>query len=159
MTTGEQAPPERLKRAPSWLINQASTHSQRLVTERFAAADARGYHYRLLAALAECGPASQAELGRRTGIDRSDVVAALNELADKGLIARSPDPSDRRRNIITITPEGGDNLVHLDGVLARIQEDLCSPLSHTEREELIRLLARIVDHHARARTPGSSDGK
>jgi hypothetical protein len=32
-----------------------------------------------------------------------DVVAALNELADRGLIERSPDPDDGRRNI-TITP-------------------------------------------------------
>ncbi|WP_344586775.1 MarR family winged helix-turn-helix transcriptional regulator [Actinomadura vinacea] len=158
MMTGDQAPPMRLKCAPSWLINQASAHSHRLVTERFAAADARGYHYRLLAALAEFGPASQAELGRRTGVDRSDVVAALNELAGKKLIERSPDPTDRRRNIITITPEGGHHLSHLDGVLAQIQEDLCAPLSHTEREELIRLLTRIVDH-ARARAPESLLGK
>ena len=120
------------------------------MTERFAAADARGYHYRLLAALAEHGPASQAELGRRAGIDRSDVVAALNELAGKKLIERTPDPADRRRNIITITPDGGRRLAHLDAVLAQIQEELCAPLSRTEREQLIRLLTRIVDRHAQS---------
>ncbi|MCO5998492.1 MarR family winged helix-turn-helix transcriptional regulator [Actinoallomurus rhizosphaericola] len=157
--TGDQAPPMRLKGAPSWLIGQVSAHSHRLVTERFAAADARGYHYRLLAALAEFGPASQAELGRRTGVDRSDVVAALNELAEKKLIERSPDPTDRRRNIITVTPEGRDHLSRLDGVLAQIQQDLCAPLSHPEREELIRLLTRIVDHHVRARTAESPGTK
>ncbi|MCO5970366.1 MarR family winged helix-turn-helix transcriptional regulator [Actinoallomurus soli] len=155
--TGDRTPPMRLKGAPSWLINQVSAHSHRLVTERFAAADARGYHYRLLAALAEFGPGSQAELGRRTGVDRSDVVAALNELAEKKLVERSPDPTDRRRNIITVTPEGRDHLSHLDGVLAQIQEDLCAPLSPPEREELIRLLTRIVDHHVRAR-PSESPG-
>jgi MarR family transcriptional regulator, lower aerobic nicotinate degradation pathway regulator len=37
----------------------------------------RGYHYRLLAGLDEWGPASQAALGRGTGIDRSDITAAL----------------------------------------------------------------------------------
>ncbi|GAB3834317.1 MarR family transcriptional regulator [Dactylosporangium cerinum] len=88
MNAGAQPPPGRLRSAPSWLINQASAHSHRLVVEGFAAVDARGYHYRLLAALADGGPASQAELGRRTGIDRSDVVAALNELADQQLIER-----------------------------------------------------------------------
>lgn len=151
MTTGDQTPPGRVGRAPSWLINQASVHSHRLVTERFAAADARGYHYRLLATLAEVGPASQAELGRRTGIDRSDVVAALNELADQRLIERSPDPADRRRNIITLTPEADRRLAELDGVLAQVQEELCAPLSPAEREELVRLLTRIVEHHARTR--------
>jgi hypothetical protein len=33
-------------------------------------------------------PASQAALGRRAAMDRSDVVAALDELADRGLVER-----------------------------------------------------------------------
>src|SRR5262249_9477228 len=78
--------------------------AHRLLTEKLATAGSRGYHYRLLAALQEFGPASQAMLGRRTAMDRSDVVAAVNELADRGLADRSPDPADRRRNVITITP-------------------------------------------------------
>ncbi|ROO86051.1 DNA-binding MarR family transcriptional regulator [Actinocorallia herbida] len=153
MMTGDPTPLTRLKNAPSWLINQAAAHSHRLLTEGFGAADLRSSHYRLLAGLAEHGPASQAELGRRTGIDRSDVVAALNELAGKSLIERAPDPADRRRNVITLTPEGRRRLTELDGVLARIQDDLVAPLSPAEREEFVRLLTRVNDHHAQARTP------
>lgn len=146
MMSDDQAPLERLQRVPSWLINRASAHSYRLVSEGFAAAGAHGYHYRLLAALAEFGPASQAELGRRTGIDRSDVVAALNELADQQLIERSPDPIDRRRNVITVTVEGENRLSYLDEVLVQIQEELCAPLSTSERDQLVWLLTRIVDY-------------
>ncbi|WP_460333111.1 MarR family winged helix-turn-helix transcriptional regulator [Actinoallomurus acanthiterrae] len=131
--TGDETTPTRLRQAPSWLLGQASIHSGRLVSEHFAAADARGYHYRLLAALQEFGPASQAELGRRTGIDRSDVVAALNELAEKKLIERSPDPDDRRRNIITITTAGRDRLEHLTAVLTEIQDALLAPLGTRTR--------------------------
>ncbi|GAA4130078.1 MarR family transcriptional regulator [Actinomadura keratinilytica] len=140
--------PARLKDAASWLINQVSLHSQRLVSEGMAAAGARGYHYRLLAALEEFGPASQAALGRRTGIDRSDVVAMLNELSDQGLVRRSPDPADRRRNVITLTPEGTRRLHRLDRVLARIQDDLLAPLSPAERAELVRLLSVLLAHHS-----------
>jgi DNA-binding MarR family transcriptional regulator len=60
--------------------------------------------------LEEFGPASQASLGRRTSMDRSDVVAALNDLARDGLVRRSPDPADHRRNVITITPAGAARL-------------------------------------------------
>jgi MarR family len=60
-----------------------------------ATSSSRRDDYRLLAALEEFGPSSQADLGRRTSIDRSDVVAALNELADRGLVRRAPDPEDR----------------------------------------------------------------
>jgi DNA-binding MarR family transcriptional regulator len=97
--------------------------------------------------LEEFGPASQAALGRRTGIDRSDVVAALNDLASRGLIQRSPDPADRRRNVITITPAGRRQLRRLDGVLAGVQDKLLAPLSPAERQQLTRLLVRIVENH------------
>ncbi|GAA4099642.1 MarR family winged helix-turn-helix transcriptional regulator [Actinomadura miaoliensis] len=146
--TADDGTPARLKDAPSWLINQVSLHSHRLVAESMAAAGARGYHYRLLAALEEFGPASQAALGRRTGIDRSDVVAMLNELSDQDLVRRSPDPADRRRNVITITPEGTRHLHRLDQVLAQIQDDLLAPLSPAERGELVRLLSALLAHHS-----------
>ena len=127
-----------------------ATHAHRLLTERLATAGARGYHYRLLAALQEFGPASQASLGRRTSMDRSDVVAALNDLADRGQVRRTPDPADHRRNVITITPAGAAHLQRLDGLLAGVQDKLLAPLSPGEREQLTRLLGRLLDHHSAA---------
>ena len=53
---------------------------------------ARGYHYRVLATLNDLGQASQAELGRNSGIHVSDMVATINELAELGLVKRDPDP-------------------------------------------------------------------
>jgi len=141
--------PSRLTGTPSWLMTQTATQAGRLVSERLAAAGARGYHYRLLAALEEFGPASQAALGRRGRIDRSDVVATLNELADGGLIERAMDPEDRRRNVVTITPAGAEQLWRLDGVLAGVQDELLAPLSADERGQLTWLLGRILDHHVR----------
>ncbi|GAA0246268.1 hypothetical protein GCM10009527_048700 [Actinomadura nitritigenes] len=148
MITDDARQPERLRHAASWLINQVSAHSHRLVADRFAAAGARGYHYRLLATLEEYGPASQADLGRRAAIDRSDVVAALNQMADKKLVERAPDPADRRRNIITLTPAGRSHLRELDRVLAGIQDELLAPLSPPERARFTEMLARVSEHHA-----------
>ncbi|RSN64788.1 MarR family winged helix-turn-helix transcriptional regulator [Actinomadura sp. WAC 06369] len=148
MNTADSGPLDRLHRLPSWLIAQASAHSHRLVTDAFAAVGARGYHYRLLAALDQFGPASQAELGRSTGIDRSDVVAALNELAADRCVDRAPDPADRRRNIVTLTPDGARRLRRLDTVIAGVQDDLLAPLPPADRDRLVDLLARLTDHHA-----------
>jgi DNA-binding MarR family transcriptional regulator len=122
--------------------------AHRLLTDNLATAGSRGYHYRLLAALHEFGPASQASLGRRTGMDRSDVVASVNELASRGLVNRSPDPADRRRNIITITQAGAAHLRRLEELLTSVQDELTAPLSPAERHQLIRLLTQILDHHA-----------
>jgi len=141
--------PARLKAKSTWLISQVAARSHGLLTERLAAAGARGYHYRLLAALAEFGPSSQASLGRRTRMDRSDVVAAVGELAAEGLVERAADPADRRRNVVTLTPRGTARLERLDQVLAAVQDELLAPLSGAERAELARLLARLLD------SPGS----
>ena len=115
--------------------------------EGMASHRARRYHYALLAALAEFGPSSQAALGRRLGIDRSDVVAAINELVEQKMVERTLDVSDRRRNTITITDEGREQLWRLDGMLAGVQDTLLAPLAADEREQLVRLLTRILDHH------------
>src|SRR4029450_1688965 len=103
----------------------------------------------LLAPRQEFGPASQAALSRRTGIYRSDLVAVVNELTSRGLIDRASDPADRRRNVITITPRGRRYLRRLDGLVAAVQDDLLAPLTPPERDQLVRLLTRLLDHHAR----------
>jgi len=141
------AAPVRLTDKPTWLISQVSTHAHRLLTERLATAGARGYHYRLLAALQEFGPASQASLGRRTSMDRSDVVAAINDLASRGQVERAPDLADHRRNVITITPAGAAHLQRLDGLLTDVQDELLAPLAPDERTLLTGLLARLLEYH------------
>ena len=133
---------------PSWLISEVSRLAHPLLAGQLAIAGSRGYHYRLLAALAEFGPASQASLGRHTAMDRSDVAAAVSELAARGLAQRALDPADRRRNVIRITPAGTAHLRRLDGLVAGVQDELLAPLSPAERRQLTGLLSRIVEHHA-----------
>jgi MarR family transcriptional regulator, lower aerobic nicotinate degradation pathway regulator len=152
-TRDDRATPARLRSLPSRLLTKTAMHADRLANQGLARADARKWHYAVLATLQEFGPASQAALSRRTRIYRSDLVAVINELADRGLIQRAPDPTDRRRNVITITPQGRRYLRKLDRLVAAIQEDLLAPLTQPERDQLVRLLARLLDHHARA-APG-----
>lgn len=142
----DDAMPARLRVLPTWLISQVENRAHRQLAERLAAAGSRGYHYRLLAALEEFGPASQASLGRRTGMNRSDVVPAVSELAEQGLAERTGDPADRRRNIITMTPAGAERLRRLDVVLAEVQDELLAPLTPAERAEFAQLLTRILAH-------------
>jgi DNA-binding MarR family transcriptional regulator len=156
VSSATEAPPARLRGTPSWLVNQTATHASRLVIDGLAAVGARRYHYSLLAALSEFGPSSQAALGRHTGIDRSDVVAMLNELAEQRLVERTVDPANRRRNIVTLTDSGKARLAELDRLLADVQDELLAPLAPAEREQLVALLGRVVEHHRAARRPVSS---
>ena len=134
----------RVAARPTWLLSRANARAQGLLADAFSAEGVRGYHFRLLAALEQYGPASQADLGRHTGIDRSDVVAAVNELVERGLARREHDHADRRRNVITLTMRGADTLERLDAVLDDVQNTVLAPLTSRERETLVRLLAKLT---------------
>jgi DNA-binding MarR family transcriptional regulator len=140
--------PARLRQTPSWLITQTATLTHRLVSTALGEVGATRYHYAALAALEEFGPISQAELGRRCHIDRSDMVAALNDLTAGGFVERRQDPADRRQNLVTLTESGKRRLEHIGGVLDGIQDDLLGPLSAKERDALATALRRVLDHQA-----------
>jgi DNA-binding MarR family transcriptional regulator len=144
----DMATPAPLRSLPSRLLTHTAMYAERLVTEGLAGADARKWHYAVLVSLRELGPASQATLSRRAGIYRSDLVAVINELAERGHVERAPDPADRRRNVITLTEPGRRHLRRLDKLLATIQDELLAPLDPAERDQLTRLLTRLLDHHA-----------
>ena len=137
-------PLDRVADRPTWLLSRANLRAQELLGSAFAAEGLRGYHFRLLAALDQYGPSSQADLGRHTGIDRSDVVAALNELVDDGLARREPHPQDGRRNVVTISKRGRTILDRVDAALDDVQDAMLEPLSAAERRTFVRLLAKLV---------------
>jgi MarR family transcriptional regulator, lower aerobic nicotinate degradation pathway regulator len=134
----------RVAGRPTWLLSRANARAHGLLVDAFAAENVRGYHFRVLAALDQYGALSQADLGRSTGIDRSDVVATLNDLAERGLTRRAPDPQDRRRNIVTITTRGSATLDRLDVVFDEIQESVLAPLTANERKTFLRLLSKLT---------------
>ncbi|RKQ90751.1 DNA-binding MarR family transcriptional regulator [Solirubrobacter pauli] len=136
--------PKRLQHLPSWQLSQAALNGDRLVNEALGTEGVRKYHFRVLVALEDDGPLSQAELGRRLAIDRSDMAAVAAELEQRGYLARTRDEQDRRRNVVTITPAGGEALARMDEAIDGAQRALLAPLSEAERQQLTRLLARLL---------------
>ncbi|MFK0290487.1 MarR family winged helix-turn-helix transcriptional regulator [Streptomyces sp. NPDC090442] len=141
--------PDRLRRRASRLLSQLTVRSDRLINDGLARVDARKWHYAVLASLQDFGPGSQATLSGRTGIYRSDLVGVLNELSERELVERAPDPDDRRRNVITISVEGRRRLRRLDKELDDLHDELLAPLAPAERDHLVQLLTRLLDHHTR----------
>ncbi|HET9731416.1 MAG TPA: MarR family transcriptional regulator [Acidimicrobiales bacterium] len=140
------SPPERLWQLPSWLLSQVAWDSYRLVLDAFGSPAGRT-DYAVLAGLEQFGPTSQATLGRRLGIDRSDIVAVLNRLQSDKLVFRTQDKTDRRRNVIKVTPAGKGHLRRLDTVVKGAQDALLVALSHRQRQQLMTLLQSLVEHH------------
>lgn len=140
-------PPRQLWERPTWLLGQVAGRSYQLVLDRLGDVRARS-NYAVLSALVEFGPTSQAGLCRRLGIDRSDMVSMLDDLAERGLVHRGRDPNDGRRNLVTITPSGESALAELDDRVVGAQEDLLEPLTEQQRRQFTAILQRLLRHHS-----------
>src|ERR1700761_9551295 len=97
-------PPARLRGLASWQANKVSILGARM-TARHMPLTARS-DFAILAALEEYGALSQADLGRRLGLDRNEVSGIVTRLAEGNHLTRQADPADRRRNVITLTASG-----------------------------------------------------
>jgi DNA-binding MarR family transcriptional regulator len=134
----------RLSDRVAWLVGRASMRAQRLINDRFADAELRKQHYGILASLADRGPATQAPLADRLGLDRSDLVSLLDDLEARKYVVRRADPGDRRRKIVEITARGGAMLKKLDQLIFAADDEMLAVLTPEERATLARLLERIL---------------
>lgn len=136
--------PHRLSGTVVWLLGRASLRGTQLTRAKLNEHGVGKWHYAVLAALTEFGAAAQAELGRRLGIDRSDMVAILNVLEGQGFVSRAPDPDDRRRNSVVLTEAGAAALTRFDRLIAEADDALLSGLSPAERQQLVGLLEHLI---------------
>ncbi|RUV27068.1 MULTISPECIES: MarR family transcriptional regulator [unclassified Mesorhizobium] len=140
--------------APLWrnlasrLLSQTAVLVARLVNEALSAEGAHRYQLATLATLDAFGAVSQAELCRRTNIDRSDMNAVVNALEAEGAVTRVSDSANRRQNIIDLTETGKARFARLKVGLTEAEDRALAPLSPAERQELLRLLRILHDHHA-----------
>lgn len=126
----------------------ALIHLGRLVhaTVRGAFADAglsARTHFVLLC-LREDGRLSQRELADRVSMDRSDLVKVLDELEHSGHLRREPDPRDRRRHLLSITPRGRKTLQRGEKLLARTTQQALTALDADQQAHLHGLVRRAL---------------
>ena len=99
--------------------------------------------------------AIQQELGSALGIDRTTMVALIDQLEEAGLATRRPSPKDRRAREIAITPQGRRLVVRARKLLAEAEDEVLAGLSAGQRRDLLGLLRRALEA-APAQPPWSS---
>lgn len=102
---GEGPGPELTSRL-GYLLKHARLRLGALTAAALAPYGLDGRELAVLLVLAGCEPASQQQAARQLGIDRTTMVAHLDALEDKGLVARHPHAEDRRKNIVELTAAG-----------------------------------------------------
>ncbi|MFI6051546.1 MarR family winged helix-turn-helix transcriptional regulator [Streptomyces violascens] len=136
-------PLQHIQSLPSWLIGRVAARGRGLVAEALAEQGVRMMHHAVLAAVSELGPIAQADLGRKLAIDPKDLVGILNDLQADGLTVREPDPRDRRKNAVTVTPAGQDLVERCAAAAETANAQLLAPLAPAEARRLMALLARL----------------
>ncbi len=102
------------------------------------------YDYSVLAILDEGARETQSTIASALGLDPSRLVALLDSLEQRGLIVRQRDPHDRRRHVVSITADGGRELLRLREMIGVLEEEFFAPLEDAERHELHELLTRLA---------------
>lgn len=97
-----------------------------------------------MARLRERGELSQNLLGRMSAMDPATIQGVIKRLSERGNIERLPDPNDRRRMILRLTPQGKKLIDSLLGAVEAATTQVLSPLSAEEQRDLRDYLQRIV---------------
>lgn len=64
------------------------------------------HHFSVLAKLAMGVADTAGELARIEEVSAPSMTRTVNNLVEAGLVARTPDPEDGRRHLLSLTPEG-----------------------------------------------------
>lgn len=97
-----------------------------------------------MARLFERGKLSQNRLGRLAAMDPATIQGVIRRLEERGFIQRVPDPTDRRRMLLSLTPSGEATVVRLLEGAHKVSRAMLAPLKPDEQQAFMDMLRRIV---------------
>jgi DNA-binding MarR family transcriptional regulator len=97
----------------------------------------------ILTMVTELEPMTQKALGDALRIDRTTMVALLDDLEDKGYVVRQRHPRDRRAFLVQPTDSGRAAKIRAVRILDEQQRRFLAPLNAAERTQLAALLERL----------------
>lgn len=132
-----------LKQALGYLIHLADLANMQGFARAFAGTGLTAARYTALELIGSNPGIKPADLAAAMAVERSNLVALVRFLAERGWVRAGAGPN-RREKSLELTPAGREALAGLRERLASHDKELSARLSAEEREALERLLARIV---------------
>jgi DNA-binding MarR family transcriptional regulator len=136
--------------APVEVFSRISRLSRLLDLARRAAFTAQAiepWEFDVLAALRRAGAPYQLTPGallRQTMVTSGTMTNRVDRLAARGLVARSPDPSDRRGVLVRLTAPGRQAVDGAFESLVASERDLLGHLPEPDRRQLAALLKELM---------------
>ena len=136
--------PQPLAHRTGILLSKVADYGRAEFERALAPLGLKPRYYGVLAVLAAEGPAPQQALGARLRLDRTTMVAVVDELERLGLAERRRNRQDRRAYDVTITDAGRQLLPHLEMLAAAVEDTVFAPLNIAQRQLLHNLLTQLV---------------
>lgn len=89
---------------------------------------------------------NQSGLARLLGIERSTMVAVIDGLEERGLVARKKSGSDKRAYLLALTKAGNALLARVEPKVRRHEKRIAADLDTDEVASLVHLLKRVAEN-------------
>jgi DNA-binding MarR family transcriptional regulator len=99
--------------------------------------------YVVLTALATGPMRTQAALAKAIGADKTRIIGVLDDLQERELIQRRPDPADRRVHLLALTPAGERIRATAQAAIRTREEELLTRLPAADRRAFVRGLQAL----------------
>jgi DNA-binding MarR family transcriptional regulator len=129
----------------AFLLAQLGAHAAAAFAERIRPLELTPPQAGVLRRLGQFPGQSQRGLADALGMHAPRLVALIDELEDRGLVARDRDPDDRRNYAISLTDEGRRLLTELARVAREHELAIAAALDDDERAQLLALLRRLAE--------------
>lgn len=140
-------PPDTVDGFVGFLIRRIGLDVSRVIERVLAPTGITARELRVLSFLST-GELSQRELGHRAGLDRTTMVAVVDHLEEIGCAARRRSETDRRKNVITLTPAGRKTCATAMNHLTAAEDDYLKSLTIKQRDALRSALQTLhANHH------------
>lgn len=156
MSTDDRAPDPELLERLGYLLKHAQARITELSAQALEPHGINGRELAMLIVLAGREPPSQGEAAGRLHVDRTTMVGFVDALEAKGLVARRPDPGDRRRNVVVLTAGGEDTLRRARVAAAEAEARFLAPLSAADADQFRRALRELVTAPAAGPSPAAA---
>lgn len=137
-------PPTVMAGHLGYLLKHVQLRFFELTAAALAPVGINGREAAVLRAIDNPHPLAQGEIARRMGIDRTTMVALIDDLQERGLVQRRQDPDDRRKNVVQLTDAGQDITRQAARVGEQVERVFLSPLSAGEAEQFKKTLRVLL---------------
>ena len=131
-----QPPVPALAGRLGYLLKHAQLRMAELNAAALAPFGITGRELAVLLAIDSQAPLSQQEAARQLGVDRTTMVALIDELEGKQFVQRRQDPADRRKNVVALTPAGRDILRKAGKASDEAERRFLAPLTGDQAAEV-----------------------